>query len=360
MVDLYNQNKRWYSVFFVLLLSGCSYSDSDEIVESSVIVVEEVETIIDPETHSEITIPSFVRTATDGFIIFDGNLQKIFTFDYEGDQILSFGRQGRGPGEFLALTNVWILKDHYLLYDYNGAKMVRYDFSGSLIDEYPVDIGELTANVEMLPSEMFVHSARGEEGALLKISDIKNDRVTYFGEAAAGKDETSNEEIRDVIRKGEIPNFMKNKVLLGVNESGIFSFQTAHAVLQKFSLDGVPQWERDLKIPSVEGVFENFLKVNREQNYIFLLAYARDMHVSEYGAAILIETLENQPVTVAWVPNDGDNIQIIEFPHIEKPSEIAYPFRFRIAPGHHTIFFTNSLEGKVFKSFWPIEHVDQE
>jgi hypothetical protein len=340
----------------LLLVVGCSYSDSQKSVDFTTIVVEESEIIIDAEINQEIAFPSFIRTASDYFLVYDGQLQRIIKFSYEGEHLLSFGRKGSGPGEFQSLTNYWIMDDHYLLYDYNGAKMVRYDLNGSFIEEYPVDIGELTMSIEGLSTHKFLYPANGEEGALLKVYNTKMDELVYIGEAVAVENESSNEEVRDIIKRGGVPNYMQNRVSIGANESGIFSFQNTSAILQKFSLDGVLLWERDLKIPSVDGVFENFLKeANEQDRYIPELNYSRGMHVYEYGAAVLINTPEDKPTTVVWVPNDGNNIRVVEYPDIDNS---IFILRFRVAPEHNSIFFVYSFEGKVFRATWPIEVPD--
>lgn len=347
----------WSFKWFVLLIivGKCSYPSPDRNIDFIKIHVEGSEIVINSESNAEIAYPSFMRTALDYFLIYDANLQKIFKYNYKGGQLLSFGRKGRGPGEFQSLTNYWIMNDHYLLYDYNGAKMVRYSLNGAFIDEYVVNNFDLTPVIEAVSTDKFIYPAKGEGGSLLKISDVsdgQNNKVVHFGEAVAEEEEESSEDIRNAIRRGQIPNYMKNSLFLGANESGIFSFLSANALLQKYSVDGEFIWEKDLNIPSVDGVFDHFLKQNQEQEFIFSLTYAHDMHVNEYGTAVLLNTIEDKPTTVAWIPNDGKNIRIIEFSDIDRHP--LFGLRFRVAPGQNAIFFINGLEGKVFRSHWPI------
>lgn len=338
-----------------LILLGCTEPDQHE--EYDIFNIKTEEIVLSPATHEEITIPSLIRTAPDRFLVFDGNLQKIFVFNYQMEQILTFGNSGRGPGETQAVTNIWIRDDHYMLYDYNGGKVVRYDFEGMFLDEHPVDVSELAAHVELLELNKLVLSANGEQGMQLKISDlIKPDHTEYIGEAVAGPDEISNEEIRSLIRRGRIPNWMKNSLLTGSNEEAIYSFQNAMLVLQKYNLEGELLWEIDINIPSAEEIFENYLEINREQNFIFPLMYAYDMHVLEFGAAILLRTIENKPASVLWIPDDGKNIQLIEYPGVNRPDDALSIFRFRISPEQKSIFFINSSEGEVTRSIWPIEY----
>lgn len=342
-----------YVVFLILLLSGCSHPNADKGTGFATIVVEENAIVISPESNKEIVSPTFIRTGSDYILIYEYKSQKIVKLTYEGEQLLSFGGKGRGPGEFLSLTNYWIMEDHYLLYDYNGAKMVLYDFDGSLIDEYSVNIGALTGNVEVLSTDKFVSPAKGKEGSLLKISNLKNEEIIYFGDAVAGPNEVSTEKISQIIQKGGVPNYMQNYVFIAVNESGIFCFQSTKAVLQKYNKDGVLLWQRDLNIPVLEGVYENYLKKNREEEYIYSLTYALGIQAVEDGVAVLFNTTDDKPTTVAWIPNEGNNIRLIKYPAINNS---AFILRFQVAPEHNTVFFVMTLEGKVLKSDWPIEN----
>src|SRR5690625_3254452 len=251
---LYHIRKSRWFIYLLFLITGCSQPDSDGSIDFTTIVVEGSNTIIDAKSEKGLVSPAFIRTASNYFLVYDGKFKKIVKFNYQVEMLQSFGSEGRGPGEFLSLTNYWIKEDHYLLYDYNGAKMIRYDFDGSLIDEYSVDINKLTTTVEALSGDIFIYPTNGTHDSLLAISDLKKGGTTYVGQAIAGRNETSSEVIRDIIERGKIPNFMKNKVYIGANESGIFAFQNTKSLLQKYTLQGQLQWERDLKIPPIEGV----------------------------------------------------------------------------------------------------------
>lgn len=146
---------------------------------------------------------------------------------------------------------------------------------------------------------------------------------------------------------------MKDGVCLGTNESGIFSFQSAYAVLQKFTETGELLWEKDfINLPSLEGIFEKFVNdATDEDRYMPLLNYCSGIHSLQNGTAILLNTVEEKPVTILWVSNDGSDVQVIEYPDVEH----SFLLRFRIAPEQEAILFADSMEGKVFKADWPVE-----
>ncbi len=341
-------------IFIIFIVFGCTSPDADNSVDFKTIVVEESEAIITPESHTELAFPAFIRTAPDYFLILEGRLNKIFKFSYEGKQLSSFGRKGRGPGEIQSLINYWIMEDHYLLYDFNGAKMIQYDFDGSFINEYPVKFGGRPSSVEVLSTDIFIHPANGEEGSLLKVSDLKNEETRYIGEAIAVEVEEPDEDLRSMIRSGRLPNYMLNSISLGANESGIFVFQQVNAVLQKYHFNGELVWERNLKIPPVDGVYEEFLrKVNEQERVLPQLYYGHGLHAIEEGVYLMLNTPDDKPITMIWIPNDGNDIQVIEFPDIERDPN--FPLRFRVAPDSGFIFFVKSLDGEVLSSAWPID-----
>jgi hypothetical protein len=89
-----------------------------------------------------------------------------------------------------------------------------------------------------------------------------------------------------------------------------------------------------------------------QNRYIPSFYYASFIHVTDHGAAILLNTADDYPETIAWVPNDGDHIQLVEFPVLKNPA--IPPLKFRIALEQQTVLFSNSREGVVYRANWPI------
>jgi len=310
------------------------------------------EIVINPETHSEIVFPIWIRTMPDYFLLYDSGQNKVFSYTYSGNKVFEFGDEGRGPGEFQSLTNCWIMKDHIQLYDFNQRKIILYDLEGRFLEEYLIGNAGLSGRVEILESDRFVSPAQGENGALMKVYNLKNDSLSFIGEAIAGSDEMEGGTSHEIIRRGGIPNYMRNSVFLGTNASGIFSFQETTALLQKYSNDGELHWEMDLKIPSQEMLYEEFMEEFNEvgDRYIPSYSYAHGIHTLDQGTAILLNTASGKPVTVAWITNDGSQVSYFEYPEIENTSII----RFRVNIKKNTIFFINPIEGYVYKSDLPL------
>jgi hypothetical protein len=61
-------------------------------------------------------------------------------FDFEGNKLFAFGREGQGPGEFSWLSDFWELEDYYLLYDINHIKFMAYDFEENWLEDIPLQL----------------------------------------------------------------------------------------------------------------------------------------------------------------------------------------------------------------------------
>ncbi|MEX1212570.1 MAG: 6-bladed beta-propeller [Balneolaceae bacterium] len=319
-------------------------------------IVDEINVFITPETHPDIVWPAKIRTSDDHLLLYEGRRNEFLKFNYEAEELMVIGREGRGPGEFLSVTKFWIRKDHYLLYDFNGAKLLTYDLEGQFLEEHTVDIGELTGSMHVLPSGGYVYPSKGENQALFKIKNPGTETITYAGTAVAGRDEPLGIDYLSIIRSGDIPNYMLNNIFLGSNESGIFAVQHATALVQKFNMDGELIWERSLKeVDALRGVYNEFRQeVESQDRYLPTLVYSYGNHVTDEGVAILLNTAAGFPVSIAWIPNNGDHIQIVEFPKVEKYDLPNNILGFSIAHDQNSIFFLSSSSGIVSRARWPI------
>ena len=56
-------------------------------------------------------------------------------FSPSGEELLSIGRQGSGPGEYQMPIGMAVLDGGYVISDIAGAKIIRYDSAGTFLDE---------------------------------------------------------------------------------------------------------------------------------------------------------------------------------------------------------------------------------
>lgn len=88
---------------------------------------------------------------------------KLLAFDDKGNFIRSFGRKGRGPGEYVALQSVSFKADTLLLLDRIGAKLIMYDTTGTYIGEVKMNTKDASQAVWLSDGFMFYHPLYQEE-----------------------------------------------------------------------------------------------------------------------------------------------------------------------------------------------------
>lgn len=346
-------SSNYISVILCLIIIGCSNSQSDNNLDSKKISILKEDLIIDPNLDNNLAFPSFVRTSADYFFIYDLQLGKIFKYNYKGEKLSSFGRKGRGPGNFQSITNYWIMKDEIIFYDFNAAKLVYYDLQGTFVKEKIIGAEILSVINAKLYNNKFVLPANDNKEALLKIVDYQTDDIVYLGNGYKDGENLDNNSIRDFIRRtSQIPEFMYNQVTLDAFSTEIYSLQNVTGILQKYSVEAGLIWEKNIQIPSQEILFDQYQEeLFGQDQYLPSLNYANGIHAIEQGVAILLNVPKTEATTIVWVAKDGKSTSVVEYPNI-KPSE-NFPLRFRIAKDIGSVIFVNSLEGKIFKADWP-------
>ena len=95
-----------------------------------------IELAFDEATPGIGTINRMVFTPDQSFIFSDGISREVHEFNLEdGRYIRSFGRRGRGPGEYGAASDVWISPDnHVYVYDTLSGRILCYNRQGTYLN----------------------------------------------------------------------------------------------------------------------------------------------------------------------------------------------------------------------------------
>lgn len=344
----------FYGLVFLMFITGCSGCQQETADFLTEIEVEEFSLI----RNNEIGAPATIKAVSDGLLLFDYGFYRVLRLDFDGNKQLEFGKEGRGPGEFLDLYGFWELDDRYLVYDYTTTKFIFYDTEGSLVKEVPITFDEFTAfptQIEVITHDQFIIPSNGRDGSLFTFVDLEAQSSEYFGKAVGAYVEYLDfEEAHRAIAAGRVPAHKLNSVMLSSNSTGIFSFQQATAVLEKYAPSGELLWAISLKIPAAEGLFERFFQENAEESQRGILPsfqYAKGIDGNENGVALLLNNhVLDWPVTVVWVPNEGDSITVVTFPAIENQ-----PYQmFTISESESLIYFVSLMDGDMYRAAWPL------
>lgn len=327
----------------------------------------EATVFISPETAEYAGSPGRIKATEEALYFSDYAYNRVTKVDRDGEKLLSFGRDGVGPGEFQSMAGFWVFDDYYLVYDYNGLKFISYDRKGDAIEDIMVSTNPVNPDgfppnipitVEAVNSHQLLIPSGGRDGSLFVLADIEADTMQFFGKAigdhVGGYDFAK---VQEAYSAGEIPDVFVNSVFLGSSGSGIYSFQQTTAILEKYDDQGDMIWSKKLKIPAQEGMFDSIARENRERvksNEVpHLFFYARSLDVHDVGVAILLNTPPDHPLSVAWVPSDGSQFEIIEYHGIEN-EEIGNLGSFSVSPTDSRTYFLNAQEGKIYKAKWPL------
>lgn len=341
-------------------MASCSSKKRQEAVSFNEKDVNKVSVLVDTDSSNTIARPGWIKSVRGGFLINDIGLNKILKFDLQGHKLLSFGRKGRGPGEFLSVGGFWMFNDTYLVYDINSLKLITYDSTGNLITDIPLqhaDLPEIHSNIEAITPKRFVMPSAGKNGTLLALVNTASGNIHYFGKAVIKEYTPSyGDEMQKAISEGKIPSYYKNSVLLNHNQTGIFAFQETTALLQKYSLSGKLIWQKNVKIPALAGLFSHVIKENRrrmkEGKFPLGYSYADAISANKKGVAVMLHMPEGQPVTIAWVPNDGEQLTVVTYPGIKFVNPTLRLLQFAVSNKHY-ILFSSMLDGKIYRAYWP-------
>lgn len=352
-------------VFMLLLMVSCSSKETAEdlkIVEHS---VTETNVLASAEENSFLGRPIAIKAVSDGLYFVDAGHYQITKVDKEGNHLLSFGSSGHGPGELQSIAGFWPFKNEYLIYDYNSFKFLTFDDHGKLIDEEVLNENPVNPDSEFsipitldaLSSEKLIIPTGGREGSLFAIVDRSNGDVTYTGSAVGEViQEYNNQEVMQAFSKGDIPKRLINLVMLSSSSNAIYSLQQTTGILEKYTHTGDQVWEKELNIPAQTNLFDQISEYNMgmgSDDIPRIFMYARAMDALENGVALLLNMPDDQPLTVAWIPEDGNTIDLIEVEGITLDVR-GFTEGFTVSPDSQHSYYLERDMGTIYQIEWPI------
>ncbi|WP_158551400.1 6-bladed beta-propeller [Rhodohalobacter sp. SW132] len=350
---------RYAFILLLMLISACTQTADEPSFTIENHTVDTADLLLSPETVSELGMPSGLLSDEDRLLVYDSQAVSMMVFDSSGEKEFQFGREGDGPGEFRFIPEFWLFDDTYVLYDRSAARILHFTRDGDFIEDFAVETGSLAISIATRSATEFYLPAGGEGSALIQFSHLTDDEENRrFGEKFAQSDgDIDIQQAQSDAISGRVPSFMQNQILLSSNESGLYSFQQSTGLLQKYSHEGELEWDQTLELPASDGIFDQYVENNqmmseRGQGNVIMLQYATQIEADEDGVAILLSTLEPNPVTIAWLPNDGSSMQEIQFPGLDEYE--ARPRSFTISDDGSTIYFTAAMDGSVYSANWPL------
>ena len=358
------------TLLLIIVLASCSTEQADyeqNITEEH--VIRDTSLFLSHTTHDFVSRPGGIKAGNEGLYIFDNAHGSVTRVDRQGNPELSFGQHGEGPGEFESPGGFWVMEDGYLVYDYGPFEFIKFNRHGeepehNVLEENPIHDRfphQFPLTLDAVSPEVFLVPSGGREGSLIAVVDVEADTLEFLGEAVDDfVEDYDYEEVNEAYLTGEIPDILRNSVMPGNNTSGIFLYQMITGILEKYDHSGNLLWQKDLRIPAQQGLFDQIAEANREsadnpEEPPVSYSYAIDMEVREEGVAVLLNTPEGAPLKVAWVPNDGEYFDMVTFEEFN-PQHISAGMgdTFTISEQQSEVFFLNPETGEIYKAEWPI------
>lgn len=367
LLVLTNSRIKNLGIIFCLgfLLFGCKADGDIEETAITEHIVKNVQVFLSAEDTPFLGRPTALKAVSDGLYFVDEGHSQITKVNEEGNHLLSFGNRGRGPGELQSIAGFWPFKNEYLVYDYNSFKFLTFDDRGELIDEEiltenpvnPDSEFSIPITLDALSPDKLLIPTGGRNGSLFAIADRVGSNVTYSG-TAVGEfiREYNNQEVMQAYSRGEIPDILLNLVMLSSSLNAIYSLQQTTGILEKYTHAGEFVWEKELNIPAQRNLFDRIAGHNRdaEQNdHRRNFMVARAMDALEDGVALLLNMPEAQPLTIAWIPEDGNTIDLIEVEGLTLDVR-GFAEGFTVSPDRKHAYFLERSLGTIYRFEWPL------
>ncbi len=351
-----------YTIIFIIMLLWFNYLNNPKKLVS--------ESFLSPVTSEFVGSPAGIQADEGALYFYDRALKRITKVDTNGEKQLTFGREGSGPGEFESVVGFWVFEERYMIYDYNAFRFNIYHKDGSpdediVINEnpvhpdrwppaYPVSTEALNTSEVLVPSQ-------GKGGSLVAVVNIETDSIQFLGSAVGDYlvGSVDRRDIQGAYAAGEIPDIVDNQVAMGGNQSAVYSFQQITGILEKYDRSGRLLWEKYLKVPAQETMFDQFAEENKKragdpEQAPISYHYARDIEVHDDGVAVLLNMPDDDhPLTLVWVPADGGDSKKITYSGITYSHLPRIDQSFSISPCDETIYFVDFYDGIIHKAEWP-------
>lgn len=340
------QHPLLVSLIVIVTFTGCQKSN-EEGEERSIIPIEisEPELFIDFEQHG-LLVPWQVEFLSDGSLsVLDLRANNVIIIDTEGELKSSFGRSGRGPGEFIRPVSLQKFNGDLFVFDADLMQVSYFNSSGEFVHSFSVETREV---VTVIDENRFFEKALGEESSLVKKINRVDGSILYFGDAMGDEFQFGDMEMeRRVLQRGEIPTSFKNKITMYYESPYLYVFLNAYSRLQKYSEDGDMIWDQPINLAVNNIIFNTVVDRANEAGSpgsVPVLRYITSMKVINGKTYILWSPVADHSRKLVKINQNG----IIE--HIYHiPEEVTMFADFSIDPKIDMLYLSAPEMGQIYR-----------
>lgn len=339
---------KFISPLLVLMIIsiGCTEKETTEQTEPELVKIDTLTQFIDFDNHG-ISRPGALAILDNGNLaVADGQIKKITIVTPEGDSIAQFGKEGRGPAEFLSLGQLKVTSDLIHVVDNSQYKVLQFDLIGNFKESYAYETKAFDRNIALAEDRTFYSGAAGEDNKLIKWMDTKTDSSFLFGEAKISEVEDMDMEAsRNDIINGRVPDYFKNNVNVIIGDGHVYAFLDSYSELRKYDKSGNLIWEKELALPDNERLENDIVEAAKNvPNALPFLRYTLDIRMIGSDLFLLGSKPREASQHLTKVNEDG-----IITAFYQMPSEESYFGSFTIDPANNIIYLSDIRNGVVYK-----------
>jgi hypothetical protein len=302
----------------------------------------------DFETH-DIAQPTEIEILDNGTVaIADFGQRKVSLIQSNGELITSFGREGRGPGEFLRIAHLFKIGDTINVVDTDQTKISKFDLEGNLISEFTFKSPAVLPEIALIDENIYVAATGGAYNSILSITNLETDSTFSFG--------TPKGESLEVVdlqaslnqpKNGEIPDLFKNLITLRSDGNHIYAYLNAYSELRKYDTSGNLIWEQKLDLPYNKDIFERTVEQAKSSpGGLPAYNYITDFEIIDQEIVVLTSRRSSDNSQLLVRLNESGNTTAIYL----LPDHIGYMTAFNFIPEDHIAYFASPGDGVVYKS----------
>jgi hypothetical protein len=333
------------------MMIGCSQNQDDSSKQPDKVTMVSVDTLFtftDFETHNIAQPTEIAILENSSVAIVDFDQKQISLVSKSGDLITTFGREGRGPGEFIRIDNLFVTEDVIHVIDTNQNMISKFDTEGNFINGHAYKSAAILKEISAIDRTKYIIATGGVDSTLLSVTDFNTDSTFYFGTPKGESIEVVDfQESLNQLKNGEIPGLYKNMVTLRTDNDHIYAFLNAYSILQKYDQNGKLVWEQKIELPYNEDIFRATVeKAKNSPGGLPAYTYINDLEVIDKEIVILSNRKNSEvPQQLIKVNSAGEITDIYTL-----PAHVGYLAAFDVDNESNTVYFASSEDGMVYKS----------
>lgn len=257
--------KQTFGTAVALLIAaatvGCDQPGPPPSPEVPVHHVESAETVVSTESGL-IAAGSGIHVDASGAVwISDRIDHRVLSVDPEGEELVSWGREGEGPGELQRPEGVAVSDNEVIVLDFQNRRVQAFGLDGEYLRSVPVPTQPaLPASLNRRGEVAF--SVGGRDGSLIGFLNVEDGEVILMGEARASPPTAISQiAIDEQVERREIPVEFQNHVLPVVGDDGsIWVVVQSEGTVKRYGRDGEILWSTPLPEGDVRQAHETFFR----------------------------------------------------------------------------------------------------